>query len=108
MRQHAPENRKGRGGLLVQLLKGRARQPLQILGEMKGRVVGHFGGLWMTRLLSARGGIRYRVDYRIICESPACSVGLEARKDMEVVEREVSGCYVEDASAHHRIIGRLR
>lgn len=54
MRQHAPEDGKGRGGLLVQLLKGRTRQPLQIFGEMKGRVVGHLGGLWRTRLLSAR------------------------------------------------------
>lgn len=57
MRQHAPKNRKGRGGLLVQLLKGRTRQPLQIFGEMKGGIAGHLGGLWMTRLLSAREGM---------------------------------------------------
>lgn len=74
MRQHAPEDRKGRGGLLVQLFKGRTRQPLQIFGEMKGRVVGHLGGLWMTRLLSARER-ECCADYRIVCESPACSVG---------------------------------
>lgn len=80
MRQHAPENRKGRGWLLVQLLKGRTRQPLQIFGEMEGRVVGHLGGLWMTRLLSAREGIDLVQTIASLCESPACSVGLRRLK----------------------------
>lgn len=37
MRQHAPEDGESRGGLLVELPEGRARQLLQVLGELERR-----------------------------------------------------------------------
>jgi hypothetical protein len=107
MRQHAPEDRKGRGGLLVQLLKGCTRQPLQILGEMKGRVVGHLGGLWMTRLLSAREKMYAVLIIASYAKAQPAALAWTF-KGSKAVEREVWSCYVEDASAHHRIIGCLR
>lgn len=35
MREHAPEDGEGRGGLLVELPKGGTRQLLEVLGELE-------------------------------------------------------------------------